>query len=235
MLSVQPVNLINKTSFGSVRENDFSDRIYEKKQYEEDKSKLEEQLEDLNEVIQNTSMPKPIRVAGKVATVGIGAALGFVSLKYGAQGVSGVVKKGYAYMQKLAAKPNVKSALEKAGNFANKTKDSIVNIGKELKDSKYAQKLSDTANNIIDKFKNTKFAQKLSGAMSKLEDTKFAKSVKDMATNAKETANNKIVQPSINKIKSITKDQVERGIVNVFAVSGGVSGGVTALQEVTKE
>ena len=46
---------------------------------------------------------------------------------------------------------------------------------------------------------------------------------------------NSLSRRALEKVSSITGEQVEKGLVNLFAVSGGVTGGVTALQEVTKE
>ena len=94
MLSVQSVNLMKQPAFGTrdltdqyvdfeeVKDYPADDFAYSKEDYSSDKTKLEKQLEDINAVIENTSVPKPVRALGKVVSVGIGAALGFVSMKY---------------------------------------------------------------------------------------------------------------------------------------------------------
>ena len=91
MLSVQSVNF--KPAFGhydprygNVIDVDYtkvddmpSDVYYSKEDYTNDKVQLEKQLEDINAVIENVQVPKPVRAFGKLVSVGIGAALGFVA------------------------------------------------------------------------------------------------------------------------------------------------------------
>ena len=76
MLSIQPVKLTNSYSFKGYEVPYEEDYAYSKSSYENDKSKLEEQLRELNDVIGNTTVPKPIRALGKIASVGIAAGLG---------------------------------------------------------------------------------------------------------------------------------------------------------------
>ena len=201
MLSVQSVNF--KPAFGNYKYADVkdveyeavndmpSDEYYSKVAYEKDKSALEKQLDDINEVIENTDVPKPLRAIGKLATIGIGAALGFVSMKYGAQGVAKMLKKGAGWVKTLGEKKFVKNISEKIQNF-------WTNITK----SKTAQKISSPLNDILERPKVKSMAEKLRLAQIK---------------------------------KMATAENVEKGAVNLFAVSGGVTGGVTALQEVTKD
>ncbi len=223
MLSIQPVNLTNQYSFkGATRpmEEDYS---YSRLDYESDKSDLEGHLEDLNEIIENTNVPKPIRVIGKIASIGIGAGLGFVSMKFGAQGVAKLAKKGMAYSKELLNKPFAKNIVEKSTKMTNDVKTFVTNKFDNLstiisKNAKY-QAMTEKLAGMSKKIKTSKFGEKVSNMANSVAESKVAQKAKEVAQNTK------------TKIKNITSEQVENAIVNVFAVSGGVTGGITALQD----
>ena len=245
MLSVQSVNLMNQPAFASksrfennsyivdvdyepvagdssgdvyhtfepVQEELKEDVYYSKKDYAADKSKLEEHLDEINSVIENTDVPKPVRALGKIVSVGIGAALGFVSMKYGAQGVAKFIKKGASWTKSLAEKP-----------FAKNIGERTQNIIKYVKDSKLTARVSEFFQNLGEKYSQTKFAGKLSDINNTIMEAKPVKAVLAQASNLKKEA-----------LKYATAENIEKGAVNLFAFSGGVTGGVTALQEVTKD
>lgn len=207
MLSIQSVNsnpafgrrysrIIEDIPFENIPQNVSIDDIYSKEQFKEDKSRLEGQLDELNAVIDNVNVPKPVRAFGKVVSIGIGAALGFVSMKFGAQGVTKLLKKGYNALSKFAQKPILKPLL-KAKEFVGKKVNQLVT---NLSNFGHKHKLSNKFMNGCDKLKN----------------------------NFKETK-------VYNKLSNITKENVEKGVVNLFGVSGGVTGGITALEGVTSK
>lgn len=247
MLSVQSVNLMRQPAFG-VRQNvgeyvDYeempyssNDNIdeYTKSQYTDDKTKLEKQLDEINAVIENTDVPKPVRAIGKVASVGIGAGLGFVSMKYGAQGMAKIIKKGASYAKSLTQKPLVQAVANKSGEAAEAVKSAAGKVINKARDSKAAQDTSSFFNDLVGKYKNSKFGIKVAGITSKITDNKPAKYIA-----AKTEKTRKVISEAAsnvyNKVIGITGEKVEKGIVNLFAVSGGVTGGITALQEVTAD
>ncbi len=218
MLSVQSVNF--KPAFGhydprygNVIDVDYtkvddmpSDVYYSKEDYTNDKVQLEKQLEDINAVIENVQVPKPVRAFGKLVSVGIGAALGFVSMKYGAQGVVALMKKSYNWMRSLGKSKVVENAapqLKKSGVFKG-ISEFFSNKAKKFNESGLGKRIAD----IKTTFKNyapVKYVTK--------KGAEFKKAVSDF----------------------ITPERIEKGTVNLFAVSGGVTGGVTALEEAAKD
>lgn len=237
MLSIQSVNLAKQPAFKCIHDEvtDYEeighgvyqevqpDMYYSKDAYESDKSKLEQQLDDINEVIQNTSVPKPIRVIGKIATIGIGSALGFVSMRYGAQGMAKIARKGMNYAKSFTQKPSMQKLSQKLGSAKENSAKHINNLMTKLKETQLSKDLMERTSKLTAKVKDSKFAEKMTEISNKVSDNKLANKITEKAQKAK------------NAIKSITSEQVENGVVNLFAVSGGVTGGVTALQEVTKE
>ncbi len=225
MLSVQSVNFrpafgTYAPKYGEVKDVDYevvddmpSDEYYSKENYSKDKTRLEEHLDEINSVIENTEVPKPVRVLGKIASVGIGAALGFVSMKYGAQGVAKLVKKTAAWTKSLGDKKVVKTISEN-------TQKILTNI----KDSKAGKNVSAFFTSLGEKYKNTKFAEKLAAFNNQAKEFKPVKLAIEKGTELKNSV-----------VKLATAENIEKGAVNLFAVSGGVTGGVTALQEVTKD
>ena len=224
MLSVQSVNF--RPAFGNYKYADVKDveyetvndmpsdeYIYSKEDYSSDKSKLEQQLDEINEVVENTDVPKPIRVAGKIASIGIGAALGFVSMKYGAQGIVNLVKKGAGWVKSLGKKKFVKDASENTQRFFT-----------NIKDSRVGKNVSAFFTGLGERYKNTKFAENLVEFNKQVKEFRPVKFVIEKGTELKDSA-----------AKLVTAKNIEKGAVNLFAVSGGVTGGVTALQEVTKD
>lgn len=225
MLSVQSVNFrpafgTYDLRYGEVKDVDYelvddmpSDEYYSKENYSKDKTKLEEHLDEINSVIENTEVPKPVRALGKIASVGIGAALGFVSMKYGAQGVAKLVKKAAAWTKSLGDKKVVK-------NISEHSKQIIGN----LRESKLGKNTAVLFENLEKKYKDTKLSKQLTNINNSIKENKFYQAAMEKGIQVKEKA-----------AKWATAKNLENGIVNLFAVSGGVTGGVTALQEVTKD
>ena len=133
MLSVQPVSFsVNRIPFkGAEDTKDDLHYIYTKDQYESDKSKIEETLDAVNEVVESAGNSKFMRVFGKLASIGVASALGFVSLKYGAQGVIKFAKKGINGIKNFANKEGVKEAAKKVGEAAKEVKDKVKPIVEE--------------------------------------------------------------------------------------------------------
>ncbi len=246
MLSVQPINLMKQPAFG-VRQNigeyvDYEDVTdtpndtyeYTNEQYKGDKTKLEKQLDEINAVIEDTNVPKPIRAIGKVASVGIGAGLGFVSMKYGTQGMAKIVKKGANYVKTFANKPATQAVLDKAEDVVDVVKSTTGRVINKAKDSKVTQNTSSFFNGLIGKYKNSKFGVKVAGLTAKITDSKPAKY---LAAKTEKTRNviSEAASNVYKKVTGITGEKVEKGVVNLFAASGGVTGGITALQEVTAD
>ena len=95
MLSVQSVNSVaTRVPFKAAEDAERKDYIYSQEQYDADKSSIEKSLDDINAIVENAGNTKAMRTFGKVASIGIGAALGFVSMKFGAQGVAKFVTEG---------------------------------------------------------------------------------------------------------------------------------------------
>ena len=243
MLSVQPVNFsVNRIPFKGAENDDY---IYSRDQYETDKTKIEESLEAVNDIVENAGNSKPIRVIGKLASIGIGAALGFISLKFGAQGVAKLAKKGFAAVKNFVTKPAVKEAAAKTTETAEKVVDKSKGMFKKVaewaKNNKVVQKVVEFVKNIFKKVKNSQFGQKVSEYSKKIAESNFGKKVAEIFKKAGEKAKagaDKVAQTAkkvVTPAEATGITPLENGIVNLFAVSGGVSGGITALQEATKE
>ncbi len=225
MLSVQSVNLMKQPAFGinrsvgayvdyeDVKDYPSDDYIYSKEDYSSDRSKLEKQLNELNEVIDNADIPKPIRTIGKLVSVGIGAALGFVSMRYGAQGVAKLFKNGVSWVKSLGKKEFVKNISENSQRLMD-----------SLKKSKHTQSVFEAIDSFKQRYKATKLSADLEQFSSRIKNNRFAKSVMEKGIELKNYVS-----------KLATAENIEKGAINLFAVSGGVTGGVTALQEVTKD
>ncbi len=256
MLSVQSVNsLATRVPFKSA-EPEKKDYIYSQEQYDADKSSIEKSLDDINAIVESAGNSKTMRTFGKVASIGIGAALGFVSMKFGAQGVAKFAKKGIEYAKNFVAKPELKQGAEKASETAKtvfgRAKDLAVKAFNWVKNTKLVQKVVDFVKNAIAKVKDSAFGEKIAKAAEKFSEKVSEKASKVAGSEAAGKAKGlyeKAVEKTteiLNKVSEKAKSWVvpaegskvtplENGIVNLFAVSGGVSGGITALQEATKE
>ncbi len=227
MLTVQPVRLSQQLPFRGVEPQKTENYGYSKDQYQSDKSALEEQLNDLNSVIEDTNVPKPIRTFGKIISVGIGAALGFVSMKFGAQGMAKVLKKGAEAVGGTMKKPFMQNLGGKIVDAAKAVGRFFVKIYKAIADSSFGKAIGKFFGGISDRVKNSKFGQKVSEMTQNFKKSKFAQNVSEKAAAAQQA-----VKDAAGKV---TGEKVENGVVNLFAVSGGVSGGVSAIQDAAKE
>lgn len=227
MLNVQSINLTKQPGFTSgngygsrvtdvgyepVESFNDEDYFYSKDEYSKDKTNLERQLDEINAVIENVDVPKPIRTFGKIVSVGIGSALGFVSMKYGAQGVAKIIRKGVNYAKAGLNKSSVKNIGTKVGNVIDQVKDSAL-----------VKELSTKTNSIKARYANSKIGTLVSSLISGFKENKIVKNISSKISNLKQKV-----------MKYMTVQNAENGAVNLFAVSGGVTGGVTALQEVSK-
>ena len=218
MLQVNNVNLNRyQASFKGAYDTQPEYKNYSKYDYENDKSQLEDHLDNINEVIENVNVPKPIRTFGKVISVGIGIALGFVSMKYGAQGVLKLANTGAEKVKKLSNKSfikrigsGIKTGAQAVWNFIKKTYNRI-------KNTKAVQNVSKFVSEKNAKFKNSKFYKGLT-------QNKVVKTISDFFKRIYNTVK--------GKFKSIKKPQVENAAVNFMATAGGVSGGISALSGV---
>lgn len=237
MLSVQSVNL--RPAFGGYRPNydevedvefTLKDEYYPKDSYVKDKSALEEHLAEINKVIEDKSIPKPVRVFGKLVSVGIGSVLGFVSMKYGAQGMAKLIRKGAAWLGKLKEKTFFENAAKKFAYAKGQINEICTNVYNSIMDSKLIKASSEFFVNIGKKYKETKLAT----SISEFNKSKPARVVFEGASKVKDGING-LSSRARKYVSQITEEQVEKGVVNLFAFSGGVTGGVTALQDVTKD
>lgn len=216
MLQVNNVNFNRyQTSFkGQAPEKEFA---YSKADYQSDKTQLEEHLDSVNSVIENANVPKPIRAFGKLVSVGIGSALGFVSMKYGAQGVAKLAHSGGAKLKAFGEKGFVKKIGAGIKKGAQAVWNFIKKIFGNIKDSKAGKAVGNFFTTNVNKFKNTKFYQKVS-------QNKIVKAVAGFIKKAYNFVKTKVL--------GITKENVENATVNLFATAGGVSGGISALSGV---
>lgn len=227
MLSVNSVNMLSqRPSFRGAEASyqEYGDyKYYSKDAYESDKTKLEQQLDEMNDLIENATVPKPVRVVAKVFSIGLGVALGFYSMKFGTQGVVKLVHKSSDAVKKFLNKPSCQKIITGTKELFADAKDKIVKKGKDisnyLKDTTIGKRIAKG----IESFKGTTFAKKAEKVMNNVKDSQVVSKAKDYAGRAR------------TKVKSITGEQVEKGLIDVFAVSGGVTGGITGLQEATKE
>ena len=227
MLTVQPVRLSQQLPFRGVEAQENECKNYTKEQYQNDKSALEEQLSDLNSVIEDTNVPKPVRAFGKLISIGIGAALGFVSMKYGAQGMAKIVKKGAEAVGGAMKKPFAQNVGEKFTKGVNTIKTFVVEVYKKIAESKFGQAVGRFVNKVAKGVKESKFGQKVAEWAQNIKNSNFGKKVAEKAATAKQA-----VREAAGKV---TGEKVENGVVNLFAVSGGVSGGVSAIQEAAQD
>ena len=227
MLTVQPVRLSQQMPFKGVEAQEQERYNYSKEQYQNDRSALEEQLNDLNSVIEDTNVPKPIRAFGKLISVGIGAALGFVSMKYGAQGMAKVVKKGAEAVGGAMKKPFMQNVGEKLVNGVKAVGRFIKKIYNKIAESSFGQAVGNFVKKAAKGLKESKFGTKVAEWTQNLKNSKFGENVAKKAAAAQQA-----VKEAASKV---TGEKVENGVVNLFAVSGGVSGGVSAIQDAAKD
>lgn len=227
MLTVQPVRLSQQLPFRGVESQEREHYNYSKEQYQNDKSALEEQLSDLNSVIEDTNVPKPVRAFGKLISIGIGAALGFVSMKYGAQGMAKVVKKGAEAVGGAMKKPFMQNAGEKFINGAKAVGRFFAELYNKVANSRFGKAVGKFCTETFEKLKNSKLGQKATEWAQNIKKSKFGENIAKKAAAAQQA-----VKDAAGRV---TGEKVENGVVNLFAVSGGVSGGVSAIQEAAKE
>ena len=225
MLTVQPVRVSQQLPFRSTEAS--NDYRYTKDQFQSDKTALEEQLEDINSVIEDVNVPKPVRAFGKLVSVGIGAALGFVSMKYGAQGMAKVVKKGAEHVGNTFQKPFMKNIGEKFVKVGKAIREFFVKIYNKIAESSFGKAIGNFFKGIGEKFKGSKVGSKIAEMGNNISELNIVKKASAKAAEIKEAAKGAVAK--------VTGEKVENGVVNLFAVSGGVSGGVSALQEATKD
>ena len=180
----------------------------------------------MNTVIEDVNVPKPVRTFGKIISIGIGAALGFVSMKFGAQGMAKVVKKGAEAVSGAMKKPFAQRVGEKIVNGAKAVGRFFVKIYNAIANSKIGKAIGNFFTETFQKVKNSGFGQKVAKWTQNLKDSNLGKKVATKAAAAQEAVQ--------NAKSKITGEKIENGIVNLFAVSGGVSGGVSAIQDAAK-
>lgn len=239
MLSVDSVKLFSQPAFRGY-ENDYCgaaslddypfDAADFEKQCQDEKSAIEEKMEKLNEIVNNQNVAKPLRTGAKIISVILGAALGAVGLKYGTVGMIKLGKDSFKTAQKVFEKPLVKNVTNHIKDFSHKGKEIAVSLYQKSKNSECMQKITDKLNKFGEKYANSKAGQKLSAAeqyvsefAGKFEKSKTGRYVSKMSDSAKEY------------FKNITPDKVEKGVVNLFTVSGAVTGGLNALDMAAKE
>ena len=227
MLTVQPVRLSQQLPFRGVEAQENELKNYSKEQFQNDKSALEEQLSDLNSVIEDTNVPKPVRAFGKLISIGIGAALGFVSMKYGAQGMAKIVKKGAEAVGGAMKKPFAQSVGEKFTNGIKAVGAFFVKLYKKVAESRLGQAIGRFFSKVAKGIKESKFGQKVAEWSQNISNSDFGKNVAKKAAAAQQA-----VKEAAGKV---TGEKIENGVVNLFAVSGGVSGGVSAIQDAAKD
>ena len=188
MLTVQSVN--SSPRFTANDNEKVSNSVnYTETQYKKDRVTLEDHMDQLSAVIDDVKVPKTVRTFGQIVSVGIGAGLGVVSMKYGSQGV-------IKFLGKLSEKPLFK----KINNAAVIVSDKVKNLGLKTKEFMAKHKLSDKLLEICEK------------AGEKFKKTRL-----------------------YGKLSNITKADVEKGVTNFFGLSGGVTGGISALEGVTSD
>ena len=219
MLQVNNVNFNRyQTSFkGGSEVQEAYVPNYTKVDYQNDKTQLEEHLDTVNSVIENANVPKTIRAFGKLASVVIGAALGFVSMKYGAQGVAKLAHTGGAKLKAFGEKGFIKRIGTGIKDGAKAVWGFIKKVFNKIKDSRAGQAVGNFFKNNINKFKDTKLYKKVS-------ENKIVKAIAGFVKNAYTFVKTKVL--------GITKENVENATINLFATAGGVSGAISALSGV---
>lgn len=240
----QPKNseLHNNSEFGDVVDisdadvvNDFtmrnaSDPIDEKAKYDEQKDFLnnakrnvEETISNVEDMVGNSKVGKPIKTAGKIILGAISVAMGFVSMKWA---TIGTMKVGENIVKSPVAQKIAKEMAKPFTAGYNLVADAV-------KKGKVGEKISKTvsgaASALTEKLKGTKAGQTLNDLTDNAKNSNIFKRVAELADNAFEKVNN-VVSTIKEKGSKITGEKVKATIANFFGVSGGVTAGVETIQ-----
>ena len=224
MLSVSPVNLMKQQSFKSVMPDDqgYGGAVALPRACEANDDmlvQLEDQKNQWNDIVENDSLPKPVRIIGKAFRIGLAAAAGFVSMQIGAKGVVKLLHKGAELAGNFVKKPAMQRIGKAFSDLGSNAKKMFNKFGDDVKKLPIVKKTGDIFADLNKKFLKTDFVDKFS---------KFTKGIK-------ETDSMKAVTKKVDGVKTavkgITTEKVEKGAVDLFAVSGGVTGAISALQE----
>lgn len=245
MLSVNSVKLFSQPAF-KMRDNSvYQDAVYAEdddpcdevdweQKYQQDKSVIEEQMEKINNVINNNEVAKPLRTGAKVISVILGAALGAIGLKYGTTGMIKVGKDSYKMFQNALGKPLVKNTVDKSIKIADGGKKLAVSLYERIAESKAMQKVADKLGELGKKYAESKTGTKVTEIEGKIN--KYVSRAKTAITNSKvgKTAA-ELSDKTGTYFKGLTSQKVENGVVDMFTVSGAVTGGLNALDMAVKE
>ncbi len=245
MLSVNSVQLFSQPTFKMRDRNDYEDAVYVEddnscdevdfeQKYHQDKSVIEEQMEKINNVINNNEVAKPLRTGAKVISVILGAALGAIGLKYGTTGMIKVGKDSYKMFQNAMGKPLVKNTVNKSIKIADGGKKLAVSLYERIAKSKAMQKVIDKFGVLGKKYAESKTGTKVMEFENKIN--KYVNLAKDAITNSKVgKAAAELSDKTGTYFKGLNSQKIENGVVDLFTVSGAVTGGLNALDMAVKE
>ena len=215
MLAIQPISVSNSKSISSSRP--VFKGGWDKKSLEDERSFIENQREELDNLINDTHIPEPIKKPFKF----------FRILANGA--IDGIAVFGSVMM--------LASFLKKGSNskIVNKVADTVKPMG--AKAASGAQKLADAASAFIKKAAASKYGQKVVDTFKKLASTDKGKKIlykgKRILVRGRKLLRklaailNKVLSP----MKKVTKDGATKGIATGLGIGSGLSGAYEASME----
>ena len=203
-----------------------SDPINEKAKYEEQKDFLnnakrnvEETLTNVEDMVGNSKMGKPIKTAGKIILGAISIAMGFVSMKWA---TLGTMKVGENIVKSPIAK-NIAKEISKpfTAGFGL--------VSDAMKKGKVGERISGAASNIGERLNDTNAAQRLNQFVDNLKNKDLYKRGAKFVGNTFEKITN-FTNAAKERFSKLTGEKVKSAIANFFGVSGGVTAGVETVQ-----
>ncbi|MBQ8168853.1 hypothetical protein IJZ97_05500, partial [bacterium] len=192
-------------------------RSYEER--DEILAQLEEQKNQWDNILEDNSLPKPVRIIGKAFRVGLAAAAGFVSMQIGTKGVVKLLHKGAELASNFVKKPIMQKVVGAFSNLELGTKNVFKKLGSDIKNLPLVKKAGEAFADLNKNFKNTDFADKVSKFTKNITESDSMKAVAKRVDGVKAS------------VKGVTPEKIEKGAIDLFAVSGGVTGAISALQE----
>ena len=212
-----------KPAFDASQAADIDYDLYTQQDYDSDKSFLEQQKVNVENLVNNTDTPKPVKTFGKIILGAIAIAMGFVSMKWATLG-------SWKVAEDIFKNPKTHQIVN---GMIKPFKDGFNSASQRFKASgigeKISMKVSSGASTIKEKFNTSHagqnvrhFAHKVNTNDIYKQSTEFLRSVYNKAT--------KFTGEKFKQITGISKDRVKSYVSNFFGVSGAVTAGVDAIQ-----
>lgn len=209
MLNTADVTDCNIKSTNPISNQDY----YTQEDYDSEKSFLEQQKENVENLINNADTPKPVKTFGKIVLGTIAVAMGFVSMRWATLG-------SWKVAEDIITNPKTRKLVNgMIDPFKNGFKAAFDTVKKYDISKKTAKHISEFMNSAGTGYKSSKAGKVINKFADRIVKNNTYKKVKDSVVNL------------YKNTKDISKEKVKNSVSNFFGVSGAVTAGVDAIQQ----